>query len=397
MKIIKCMFRFSWCFVNRDHYLKQIEYLFSINRIVTLLGPRQCGKTTIAKKFCGQIADFPKINYFDLENPEDLSRLANPKITLENLNGTIVIDEIQRRPDLFPILRYLHDEYPDKNYLILGSASRELIRQTSESLAGRISYLEITPFSLGEIAPEEIKTLWQRGGYPKSFLAATDKASATWLRDYVRTYVEQDLYYLGLTVNIEQMKRFWAMVSHYHGQIFNAAELATSLGIATQTVRNYLEILNATFMIRILKPWYENLKKRQVKSPKIYLRDSGIFHHFMNIKSYSDLLIHPKLGASWEGFALEQTIRSLELEAAECYFWSTHNQAELDLLSVQGSTKIGYEFKYVDAPRITPSMLIALSDLRLEKLTIIYPGEKPYQLSDRIFVQPLVHTGDDSG
>ena len=375
--------------MDRKHYLDQINFLFSVNRIVTLLGPRQCGKTTIAKQFCSTVKNFPQVNYFDLENPEDLMRLNNPKTALEDLNGVVVIDEIQRKPDLFPVLRYLHDEYPDKTYLILGSASRELIKQTSESLAGRISYLEITPFSLTEINGDDTKKLWQRGGFPKSFLAATDKISSIWLRDYIRTYAEQDLYALGLTVNIEQMKRFWAMISHYHGQTFNASELATSLGISVPTVRNYLEILNNTFMIRILRPWHENLNKRQVKSPKIYLRDSGIFHHFMNIQNYSELLKHPKLGASWEGFALEQIIRSLEVEATECYFWATHSQAELDLLIIQGTAKTGYEFKYMDAPNITRSMQIALSDLSLDKIIVIYPGEKPYQLSDRIFVQPL--------
>ncbi len=375
--------------MDRKHYLDQINFLFSVNRIVTLLGPRQCGKTTIAKQFCSTVKNFPQVNYFDLENPEDLMRLNNPKTALEDLNGVVVIDEIQRKPDLFPVLRYLHDEYPDKTYLILGSASRELIKQTSESLAGRISYLEITPFSLTEINGDDTKKLWQRGGFPKSFLAATDKISSIWLRDYIRTYAEQDLYALGLTVNIEQMKRFWAMISHYHGQTFNASELATSLGISVPTVRNYLEILNNTFMIRILRPWHENLNKRQVKSPKIYLRDSGIFHHFTNIQNYSELLKHPKLGASWEGFALEQIIRSLEVEATECYFWATHSQAELDLLIIQGTAKTGYEFKYMDAPNITRSMQIALSDLSLDKIIVIYPGEKPYQLSDRIFVQPL--------
>jgi hypothetical protein len=370
--------------MKRHYYLDKIELMFEVNRVVALLGPRQSGKTTIAQQYCESLDYFPAINYFDLENPEDLARLENPKLALQNLEGTIIIDEIQRKPDLFNILRYIHDTHSQVKFLLLGSASRELVNCSSETLAGRISYIEVTPFSLHEMVTVD-NNLWYRGGYPRSFLASSDKVSKLWLRDYVRTYAEQDMRNLGINVNPELIKRFWMMLSHYHGQIFNASELGNSLGLSAPTIKNYLDILHATFMVRILKPYHVNIAKRQVKSPKIYLRDSGIFHHFLNLHNYNDILAHPKLGASWEGFALEQVIRYLDAEN-ESYFWATHNHAELDLLIIKDGKRLGFEFKYQDAPKLTPSMRIALKELDLDQLFVIYPGEKSYLLQDNIQV-----------
>lgn len=372
--------------MQRLLFLKQLETAFKVHNITALLGPRQCGKTTLAKQYCAKIPEFSKAAYFDLENPTDLERLKNPKLAFEPLTGLIVIDEIQRRPDLFPVLRYIHDENPDKRFLILGSASRDLIHQSSESLAGRIGYLEVTPFLANELQEIDMKNLWLRGGFPRSFLASDNDISYTWRRDYVRTYLEQDIPALGINIPAENIRRFWMMLSHYHGQVLNSSELAGSLGFSRQTITKYLDLLAATFMVRVLKPWFVNIKKRQIKNPKIYLRDSGIFHYFLNIKDQSSLLTSPKLGASWEGFALEQVVQGLRADIHECYFWGTHNRAELDLLVIKDGKKLGFEFKFHDAPKITPSMKIALEDLELDKLTVIYPGTVTYLLNKDIEV-----------
>jgi predicted AAA+ superfamily ATPase len=301
------------------------------------------------------------------------------------LEGLIIMDEIQRRPDLFPTLRYIHDEHPTKKFLILGSASKDLIRQSSESLAGRISYIEVTPFLALEMLLEQ-KLLWNRGSFPRSCLALNDQSSYNWRHDYVKTYVEQDIPAFGINISPETLRRFWFMIAHYHGQIFNGLEISKSLMISSPTARSYLDLLSATFMVRILKPWFANIKKRQIKTPKIYIRDSGMFHYLMDIRDSASLLTSPKIGASWEGFALEQIIQKLRADPNDCYFWGTHNQAELDLLIVKGDKKIGFEFKYQDAPKLTPSMKIAFEDLRLNQLTVIYPGSIAYSLTDNIRV-----------
>jgi len=371
--------------IQRPAYIALIAKSFQITRLVALLGPRQCGKTTIAKQY--QKSCDLRSHYFDLENPVDLEQLRNPVLTLKHLTGLIIIDEIQRLPDLFPFLRYIHDENPDISFLILGSASRDLLRQSSESLAGRISYIEVSPFNVDEVAPASI--LFLRGGFPSSFLAKDDELSYLWRRNYVRTYLEQDLPSLGFTSNAELIFRFWSMLTHYHGQVFNGAEISTSLMVSRTSVTHYLSILKGTFMIRILTPWFENIKKRQVKSPKIYFRDTGILNYFLGLEKESDILKSPKLGAIWEGFAMENIITHLGADPHECYFWGTHNQAELDLLVFKNNRRLGFEFKYADAPKLTKSMKIVQDDLRLDDLIVIYPGTKSYSLSDTISVHGL--------
>jgi len=362
----------------------EIQQGFEAASVVALLGPRQCGKTTLARDYFEKHAtDLDKAAFFDLENPVDLRRLEEPMMALAAPDQLFVIDEIQRVPDLFTVLRVLVDEpQTRRRFLILGSASRELIRQSSESLAGRIHYIELTPFSTFETGEWE-RLLW-RGGFPRSYLPKTEEVSWRWRHNYIRTYLEQDLPNLGIQIPPEQLRRFWLMLAHMHGQAFNASELGSSLGISHHTAKRYLDILNATFMVRVLTPWHENLKKRQVKTPKIYFRDSGLFHALLAIKNKTDLLNHPKLGASWEGFALEEVIRKLRVDARDCYFWATQSRAELDLVVVEGDQKIGFEFKYQQAPRLTPSMQIAMEDLKLKHLTVIYPGQQSYFLKTNV-------------
>lgn len=391
MKIVNIYFNFHGKLTNnmkRIEYLSEIETGFRSAKIVAILGPRQCGKTTLAREYFknnqGQ-----KQNYFDLENPIDLSRLIDPMLGLSELSGLIVIDEIQRLPDLFPILRVLADrDNPHQQFLILGSASRELIRQSSESLAGRIHYMELTPFSFEEV--DHFNTLWLRGGFPLSYLATNDFDSMRWRQDYIRTFLEQDIPNLGINIPAQNLRRFWMMLAHYHGQIFNASEIGNSLDLSHPTVQRYLDILTGTFMMRQLNPWYENISKRQVKSKKVYFRDSGIFHALLNIPDYESLLGNPKIGASWEGFALESVIRHLKVDARDCYFWATHNQTELDLLIVQGMKRYGFEFKFTKNPTLTKSMQISLADLNLEELTVIYPGDMNFQLNKKIICKGLI-------
>jgi predicted AAA+ superfamily ATPase len=374
--------------MERPHYIDLISRYFSSHPVVVLLGPRQCGKTTLARMYLKKESVFSRENYFDLENPIDCRRLAEPMMALEPLKGLIIIDEIQKIKELFPLLRVLVDqETSDKKFLILGSASRELIEQSSESLAGRVAYIEVTPFDRREVSDEE--KLWQRGGFPKSYLANSEDESSDWREFYIKTFLEQDIPNLGIKIPPAGLRRFWVMLAHYHGNIFNASELGRSFGASDATMRKYLDILTGTFMIRQLQPWHENLSKRQVKAPKIYFRDSGIFHSLLGIHTLSELRMNPKLGASWEGFALEEIIRCFEAKQGECYFWSTYGGAELDLLINKKNKKIGFEFKYCDAPGITKSMQIALEDLKLDELFVIYPGEVDYSLSKQIHVKPL--------
>lgn len=377
--------------MRRPKYLKTIEMQFRVHPACAILGPRQVGKTTLAKMFLDQ--DSPdNFQFFDLEDPLDLARLENPMLTLSKLEGKlIIIDEVQRAPELFPIIRVLIDDKKKKQrFLILGSASRDLLRQSSETLAGRIGYMELMPFSIDEV-DGNIETLWLRGGFPLSYLAKTDEDSFLWRQSYISTFLERDIPNLGFQIPPQQMRRFWLMLAHYHGQIFNASELGKSLGISDHMVRKYLDILAGTFMIRVLLPWHENLEKRQIKSPKIYFRDSGILHALIGIKNQAEMDVYPKMGSFWEGFALEEIIRQTGASAEECYFWGTQSKAELDLLIIKDGKRIGYEFKYSDTPKITPSMRIASEDLKLDHLYVIYPGTKTFPLSEHITARGLHH------
>jgi hypothetical protein len=374
--------------VIRQFFLNKIERAFQVTNVVAILGPRQCGKTTAAKQYIENHAPFPKQNYFDLENYRDLERLSDPLLSLSSLLGLIVIDEIQKAPDLFETLRVLVDNKElNQRYLILGSASRDLIAQSSETLAGRITYLELTPFMFDEI--HEMEKLWIRGGYPLSILGSSDEISVNWRKGYIKTFLERDIPALGINIPAEQLRRFWMMLAHYHGNLFNASELGRSLGLSHTTMKEYVDILTGTFMVRQLQPWYENIGKRQVKTPKIYIRDSGIFHTLIGMNNHSDLLVNPKLGASWEGFALEQIIFHLDAEQEECYFWATHQQAELDLLIIKNGKRLGFEIKYSAAPKLTKSMQIAREDLNLDSITVVYPGDIEYPIAKDVFVRPL--------
>lgn len=368
--------------MQRKYYLKAIQEAFKTSKVIAILGPRQCGKTTLARQYFTEQSGL-KSHYFDLENPIDLLRLQDPMLALQDFEGLIVVDEIQKVPELFPVLRVLVDQTDkEQRYLVLGSASRDLIQQSSESLAGRIHYMELTPFSYPEVP--DLEKLWIRGGFPLAYLAENESDSHRWRLDYVRTFLEQDIPNLGIKIPPENLRRFWMMLAHYHGQLLNATELGQALDISRVTVQKYLDILAGTFMIRQLSPWYENIGKRQVKAKKIYFRDSGIFHTLLNIATKQDLLVHPKLGASWEGFALEAVTRHLQANSYDCYFWSTHQQAELDLLIVKGSERLGFEFKFSKTPKLTRSMQSVLNDLQLKKITVIYPGDVIIRLSKEI-------------
>lgn len=360
----------------RKHFINQIEQNFKIHRITAILGPRQCGKTTLARQYGQGISEE---NYFDLENPKDLARLTNPNLALEGLKGLIVIDEIQRRPDLFPVLRYLHDYFPEQKYLILGSASRDLIHQSSESLAGRIGYVELTPFNFLEVT--DLTKLWYRGGFPQSYFPESAEQSQKWRFDYIQTFLEQDIPTLGFSIPANQLRRFWKMVAHYHGNILNSSEIGRSLDSSHVTIKKYADLLVGTFMIRLLQPWYENLKKRQTKSAKVYIRDSGLLHALLDLENPT---LHPVAGASWEGFAIEQILAFLT--PREAYFWNAPAHAELDLLILRKGMKIGFEIKYTDHPKITASMQICLQDLDLEHLYVITPGDQRFFIQEKIEV-----------
>ena len=378
--------------MDRHSYLERITALYRSHPMVAILGPRQSGKTTLARAYLATLAGNPAqpVHYFDLEDPEHLNRLADAKLALASLKGLIVIDEVQRQPELFPLLRVLIDR-PDggQRYLILGSASRDLIRQSSETLAGRIAYVELSPFAAFET--QDHPTLWARGGFPRSFLAPSDADSMNWRNAYVTTFLERDIPALGLNLAPNALRRFWTMLAHYHSSVFNAADLARSLDVSAPTVKRYLDILVGTFMVRALQPWHANVRKRQVKTPKIYFRDAGILHVLLNLPDAAALRSHPSVGASWEGFALEQVALIHGAAPAECYFWATHAHAELDLLIVRGAEMHGFEFKYSSAPKPTRSMHVALEDMGLDGITIVYPGEGAYALTERIRVASLGH------
>ena len=368
----------------RPQLQQAIECALARSRVVALIGPRQCGKTTLARQFVPADA----LNYFDLEDPISLARLDQPLTALQGLTGLVVIDEIQRRPDLFPILRVLCDRTPlPARFLILGSASPELLRQSSETLAGRLEIIRMAGFSLAEVGAELQMPHWLRGSFPLSFLATSDADSLAWRRNFVQTFLERDLPQLGVNIPSSAMFRFWNMLAHYHAQVWNAAEIARALDLSESTVRRYLDLLEGAFMVRQLRPWFANLNKRQVKSPKVYFRDTGVLHQMLGIREERDLWLHPKSGASWEGYVIEEVIKATDPD--EVYFWATHAGAELDLLLFIGGRRVGIECKRVDAPRLTPSMRIALEDLALDHLFVFYPGERPYPLTERVTVLPL--------
>lgn len=375
--------------ISRTDDLNNLNNLLKIFPVVAVLGARQCGKTTLSKQI---VYD----HYFDLENLRDLARLDNPQLALESLEGLIIIDEIQRAPDLFSLLRFLVDKQGNQQkYLILGSASQNLIQQSSESLAGRIGYYHLGGFNIQDVGFDNCKTLWNRGGYPLSFLANTEYDSQVWLENYILTFLQRDIPQLGIQIPSRTMHRFWVMLSHFHGQILNYSELGRSFGISNVSIRKYIDILEGTFMIRVLQPWFSNVKKRLVKRPKIYIRDSGLFHRLMSIENENQLLSHPKLGASWEGFGMEQVCRIIQKNHTQVYFWRTHEGAEIDLFWQRGGKNWGVEFKYMDAPKRTKSMQIAMKDLELSHLWIVYPGNDSYQIDDNITVIPLNKVTND--
>ena len=369
--------------IKRDKELKTITKLLRRHPVVGIVGARQVGKTTLARMVVARKKG--PYAYFDLENPEDFARLADPMLALKDLKGLVVIDEIQQHPDLFTVLRVLVDR-PKSNtrFLVLGSASPDLLRQSSETLAGRIIYHELGGFTLGEVGIHNHKRLWLRGGFPRSYLARSHVESDEWRRGFIRTFLERDLPQLGITIRSTTLRRFWTMLAHYHGQVLNASEFSRSFGVADTTVRNYLDLMSSALVVRQLLPWRENIAKRQVKAPKIYIADSGILHTLLNIKTIMDLEGHPKLGASWEGFLLSQVVRHLGAHAEECFFWATHGGAELDLLIVSGQKRLGFEFKRTSAPKITSSMRSALTDLKLQSLDIIHAGDRTFQLDKRV-------------
>jgi len=374
----------SWAMIKRTSILSELNNALARSRVVVLVGPRQSGKTTLAR----QLIEENSVNYFDLEDPASLARLDEPMTALRPLKGLVVIDEVQRRPDLFPVLRVLSDRIDTPaQFLILGSASGNLMRQTSESLAGRMERIAIGGFSMAELGSKDEQQLWLRGGLPLSFLAGSDVNSIAWRKNFIQTLLERDFPQWGVRVAATALQRFWTMLAHYHGQIWNAAEPARALGVSESTTRRYLDLLTDAFMIRQLQPYYANLKKRQVKSPKIYVRDSGLLHHLLGIDSMKSLYSHPKVGASWEGFVIEQVL--LMEPHDEAFFWATHQGAEIDLILRRGDALYGIECKRADTPRITPSIRIALDDLKLKHVFVIYPGIQRFPLASQVEAVPL--------
>lgn len=370
--------------IARTHLMERIRAALGRSPVVVLRGPRQAGKTTVARQFLPPEAP----GYFDLEDPTSLARLEEPKTALAPLEGLIVIDEIQRRPELFPLLRVLVDRPGSTSrFLVLGSASGDLLRQGSESLAGRVEFVEVGGFVLSELGACEEATLWRRGGFPRSYLAEDEADSVAWRRAFMGTLLERDLPQWGVRVAATALRRFWSMVAHYHGQTWNAAPPARSLGVSESTTRRYLDLLTDALMLRQLPPWHANLSKRQVKSPKVYVRDTGLLHTLLGLDTQKQILEHPKSGASWEGFAIEQILMTEAHD--EAYFWATHQGAELDLLLLRGGRRLGVECKRVDAPRVTRSMRIALEDLELDRLAVVHPGEKRYPLDTCVEAVPL--------
>lgn len=378
--------------IQREIYINQLATATGRASVTAILGPRQCGKTTLARMF----VEGKKAFYFDLESQPDIQRLQNPELMLGSLQGIVVIDEIQKMPGLFNVLRVLVDRPENKaRFIILGSASPAIIKNVSETLAGRVEFIELSGFNLHEAGVDSWKQLWLRGGFPRSFLASSDNDSIAWREGFIRTFLERDIPQLGITIPAAAMRRFWTMLAHYHGQTWNASALSRSMGLSDKTVRSYLDILTGTFMIRQLQPWHENIGKRQIKSPKIYFRDSGLLHSLLSLTDIHNLYGHPQSGASWEGFALEQVL--LALQPADAYYWGAHSGAALDLFFLHGGRRYGIEFKSSEAPKPTKSMQTAMHDLSLEHLWTLYPGEHRYQVDDKITVWPLQDIADLPG
>jgi predicted AAA+ superfamily ATPase len=369
--------------IDRKQEVEAIQGLLRRHPVVGMIGARQVGKTTLARLLIEKTTG--PSSYFDLESPEDLARIADPMLALKELEGLVVIDEIQRQPDLFPVLRVLVDRPKSAtHFLVLGSASPDLLRQSAETLAGRIFYHELGGFSIEEVGVENYMQRWLRGGFPRSYLARTHAESDEWRQGFIRTFLERDLPQLGITIRSTTLRRFWTMLANYHGQIWNASEFARSFGVADTTVRNYLDLMTSALVIRQLSPWHENISKRQVKAPKIYIADSGLLHSLLGLRTIHDLEGHPKVGASWEGFVLEQVIHRLAARVDECFFWATHGGAELDLLVVRGQRRMGFEIKRTTSPQITPSMRYAMSDLHLKSLDVIHAGETTFPMDKKI-------------
>lgn len=375
--------------IPRHHLKSALDIALGRSPVAALLGPRQCGKTTLARHFAEARKDeFSETSFFDLESPVDMGRLANPQMALGRLVGLIVIDEIQQWPDLFKVLRVLADRDPlPARFLILGSASPNLVQHSAETLAGRVELIEMGGFDMDEVGTGNLERLWIQGSFPRSYLADSEDDSAVWRENFVRTFLERDIPQLGLRIPSTTLRRFWTMLAHYHGQTWNGAELGRALGVDSKTVRSYLDTLTGTFMVRQLQPWFENLGKRQVKAPKVYVRDSGLVHTLLGIRSFGDLLAHPKCGASWEGFAVEQVLH--RTAPSEAYFWAVHSGAELDLLLFKEGRRIGFELKVSEAPKVTRAMHVAIEDLRLDHLWVVYPGRHRFPLDEMISAVPL--------
>jgi predicted AAA+ superfamily ATPase len=374
--------------IVRTSHVLTVERLLRQFPVVAIAGPRQVGKTTLARQIL-EGRSGPK-TFLDLEDPRDAARLGEPMLALGKLKGLVVIDEVQRRPDLFPVLRVLADRpRPAARFLLAGSASPELVRNSSESLAGRVAVHRMDGFSLQEVGSRHVERLWLRGGFPLSYLAGSEAKSALWRREFVGSLLERDLRDIGVNVSPTTLRRFWSMLAHYHGHILNSSELARAFGISDNAVRRYLDLLVGTFLVRQLAPWHENLSKRQVKSPKVYVRDSGMLHALLGIESLDALEGHPQVGASFEGFAMDAVISRLGLRADECFFWATHSGAELDLLVIRDGRRLGFEFKRTDSPQLTRSMHTALEDLRLERLDVVHLGSQEYPLEDRVRALPV--------
>lgn len=372
--------------MERTRYFEEIKGASKHFPVIAMIGPRQVGKTTLAREFFSKMSSPPQ-NYFDLEDPEDLRRLQDPKLALSSLTGLVVIDEIQRFKELFPLIRVLVDrDKNDTKFLVLGSASKELLAQTSESLAGRIKYIQVYPFSFAEKLSLQFDKLWIRGGFPRSYLAKSDEGAFDWIEQFMRTFLERDIINLGFNYPAESMRRFWLMIAHYHGQIFKASELGRSLDLSDSTMKRYLDLLVGTFMVRRLSPWFENISKRQIKLPKIYISDSGMFHHLLGIKNLNELTVHPKLGASWEGFVLDEIIKAHHAREEETFFWGVHNQFDLDLLIVKDGSKYGFEIKHTSTPTVTPKLKEIYELLNLDSLTLVHAGDKSYDYDKKISV-----------
>ena len=366
----------------RSTELTQARWLFGVFPVVGILGPRQIGKTTLAREIARGWEGATSV--FDLENPVDSARLADPMLALASLRGLVVLDEIQRRPELFPVLRVLADRPGSPaRFLVLGSAAPELLRQASESLAGRIAYQELGGFSLGAVGGDCWRELWVRGGFPRAFLDP-EPVSVVWRSEFVRTFLERDLPQLGIGVPATTMRRFWTMLAHYHGQLWNGAELARSFGVSEMTVRRYLDHLAQALVVRTLQPWHANIGKRQVKSPRVFLSDPGILHSLLSLDDEISVLGHPACGASFEGFVIDQAARLLGADRKDLYFWRTADGAELDLLWARGARRVGIEVKLTSAPTLTPSMRIALADLKLERLLVVHAGDESWPMAEHV-------------